>query len=89
MDESYVVLIAREAFITAISVAGPAMLVGMGIGILMAIFQAITSVQEQTLTMIPKIIAVGLTIVFMMPYILRTLGTFTTDVFRAMVDAAL
>lgn len=89
MDESYVVLIAREAFITAISVAGPAMLVGMGIGILMAIFQAITSVQEQTLTMIPKIIAVGLTIVLMMPYILRTLGAFTTDVFRAMVDAAL
>ncbi len=89
MDASYVVILAREAFMTAIWVAGPAMLVGMAIGILMAIFQAVTSVQEQTLTMIPKIIAVGLTIVFMMPHILKTLGSFTSDVFRALVDAAL
>ena len=89
MDENYVVILAKEAFMTAIWVAGPAMIVGMAIGILMAIFQAITSVQEQTLTMIPKIIAVGLTIVFMMPFILQTLGNFASDVFRAMVDAAL
>ncbi|MFT7616427.1 MAG: flagellar biosynthetic protein FliQ [Planctomycetota bacterium] len=89
MDEGYVVNLAREAFLTAIWVAGPAMIVGMLIGILMAIFQAITSVQEQTLTMIPKILAVGMTIVLMMPYILKTLGTFTTDVFRSLVDAAL
>ena len=89
MDENYVVILAKEAFFTAIWVAGPAMIIGMAIGILMAIFQAITSVQEQTLTMIPKIIAVGITIVLMMPYILKTLGTFTTEVFRALVDAAL
>ncbi len=89
MDEGYIVMLAKEAFLTAISVAGPAMIIGMLIGILMAIFQAITNVQEQTLTMIPKIIAVGITIVLMMPYILKTLGTFTADIFHALVDAAL
>ena len=53
------------------------MVVGMFVGILMAVFQAITSVQEQTLTMIPKIMAVGLTLVIMMPFITRTLAAFT------------
>lgn len=87
MDDTYIVTLGREMLITVIVVAAPAMVVGMLVGIVMALFQAITSVQEQTLTMIPKILAVGGTLIVLMPFILSTLGAFTTNIFSAMVDA--
>ncbi len=87
MDEYYVITLGREMLWTVVLVAAPAMVVGMLVGIIMALFQAITSVQEQTLTMIPKIMAVGLTLVLLAPFIMRTLATFTTNVFMALADA--
>ncbi len=88
MDETYVVSLCREVFMTSLWIAGPAMIIGMLVGILMALFQAITSVQEQTLTMIPKIMAVGVTLIIMLPFIMHTLTAFTTSIFMALVDAA-
>lgn len=88
MDEQFVITLGSEMFRMAALIAGPAMLIGMAVGILMAIFQAITSVQEQTLTMIPKIVAVTVTLIVMMPWILETLVAFSTDVFGAIADAA-
>jgi flagellar biosynthetic protein FliQ len=88
MDETYVVSLCREVFMTSLWIAGPAMIIGMLVGILMALFQAITSVQEQTLTMIPKIMAVGITLIIMLPFIMHTLTAFTTSIFKALVDAA-
>ncbi|HGY90371.1 MAG TPA: hypothetical protein ENK43_04265 [Planctomycetes bacterium] len=87
MDEYYVITLGREMLWTVVLVAAPAMVVGMLVGVIMALFQAITSVQEQTLTMIPKIMAVGLTLVLLAPFIMRTLATFTTNVFMALADA--
>ena len=88
MDETYVVSLCREVFMTSLWIAGPAMIIGMLVGILMALFQAITSVQEQTLTMIPKIMAVGVTLIIMLPFIMHTLTAFTISIFKALVDAA-
>ncbi|MCB9834068.1 MAG: flagellar biosynthetic protein FliQ [Planctomycetes bacterium] len=88
MDETYIVNLCREIFMTALWIAGPAMVIGMIVGILMALFQAITSVQEQTLTMIPKIMAVGVTLIVMLPFIMHTLSSFTTSIFNALVDVA-
>ena len=88
MDEHYVITVGHEMFKTAAIVAAPAMIVGMLVGVLMAVFQAITSVQEQSLTMIPKIFAVGLTIALMLPWILKTLTVFSTQLFSALADAA-
>ncbi len=87
MDEYYVITLGREMLWTVVLVAAPAMVVGMLVGVVMALFQAITSVQEQTLTMIPKIMAVGLTLVLLAPFIMRTLATFATNVFLALADA--
>jgi flagellar biosynthesis protein FliQ len=88
MDTNYVVALGGEMFQVAVTIAAPAMLVGMVVGILMALFQAITSVQEQTLTMIPKIMAVGITLVLMLPWIIETMVNFTAQIFSALPDAA-
>lgn len=87
MDENYIMSLGREMMLTVVWVAAPAMIVGMLIGVIMALFQAVTSVQEQTLTMIPKIMAVGLTLALTMPFIMKTLAEFSRSVLLAMLDA--
>lgn len=88
MDENYIMNLSREMMLTVVWVAAPAMFVGMFIGVIMALFQAVTSVQEQTLTMIPKIMAVGLTLVIAMPFIMKTLAEFSRSILQALADAA-
>ena len=88
MDENYIMSLGREMMVTVVWVAAPAMIVGMLIGVIMALFQAVTSVQEQTLTMIPKIMAVGLTLVLTMPFIMKTLAEFSRSILQALVHAA-
>lgn len=59
---------ARDLFLTALTVSGPVLLVGLVVGVLVSLFQALTSVQEQTLSLIPKMFAViGVTLLLMAP----------------------
>ena len=67
MTDQMVVSIARDAVLTILLVAGPALGIGMLVGLLVSIFQATTQIQEQTLTFIPKIIAVLVSIVIFGP----------------------
>lgn len=60
MREDMVVDIMGEAVMTVITVAGPVVLIALTVGLLVSIFQTITSIQEQTLTFVPKILAVFL-----------------------------
>lgn len=87
MDETYIASLCRDMFMTALMLAAPAMVVGMLVGIAMAIVQAVTSVQEQTLSMIPKILAVGATLVLLMPWTLRILMRLSENVFSSLADA--
>ncbi len=60
--------LARDLFGTALTICGPVLLVGLFVGVLVSLFQALTSVQEQTLSMIPKMFAViGMTLLLMAP----------------------
>ena len=68
MTDATVVSLAREAVLTILLVAGPALLIGMLVGLLVSIFQATTQIQEQTLTFIPKIVAVLVSIVIFGPW---------------------
>lgn len=76
MTDLVVVSIAREAVITILLVAGPALGIGMLVGLLVSIFQATTQIQEQTLTFIPKIVAVLVSIVIFGPWMIRRLVDF-------------
>jgi flagellar biosynthetic protein FliQ len=54
-----VIDLARELLMTALLIAGPLLLIGLVIGVAVSLFQALTSVQEQTLSMVPKMLAVA------------------------------
>lgn len=74
--------LAKSTLVTALMICAPALLVGMAVGLLISFFQTVTSLQEQTLTIVPKMLAVLTTIVVLMPWILTTLHEFTTSLFR-------
>ena len=76
MTDLAIVSIARDAVLTILLVAGPALGIGMLVGLLVRIFQGTTQNQEQTLTFIPKIVAVLASIVIFGPWMIRVLVDF-------------
>jgi flagellar biosynthetic protein FliQ len=65
--------VARESIYALLLVASPLMLVGLAVGLVIAIFQALTQVQEVTLTFVPKIIIVFLSMLVLLPFMFATL----------------
>ena len=85
LSEGVVLDIAREAFTVIIITSAPALLVSLVIGLIVSIFQTVTSIQEQTLTFVPKIIAVFVTLMLlggwmldkMVEYMVKLWGNFS------------
>jgi len=71
----------REAIFIALIVCAPALILGLITGLAVSIFQAVTSIQEPTLTFIPKIVVVAFAILFFGPFMLALLTDFTHRVF--------
>jgi flagellar biosynthetic protein FliQ len=82
LTEGVILDIAREAFTTIILTAAPALLVSMVIGLVVSIFQTVTSIQEQTLTFVPKILGVFLTLMLLGGWMLDNMVTFMEDLFN-------
>lgn len=80
MTDELVVDICRRAVQVTLMVSGPMLLAGMIIGLLVSIFQATTQINEQTLTFIPKIVAVFITLLIMTPWMIHTMATFTIGI---------
>ena len=76
--------LAKSTLMTALMICAPALLVGMCVGLMVSLFQTVTSLQEQTLTIVPKMLAVLATIVLLMPWILGTLHDYTTALFSSL-----
>jgi len=68
MNGAEVLDVARDGIWTLLKVAGPMMLVGLVVGVIIALFQALTQIQEMTLVFIPKIIAIFLTLLISLPF---------------------
>lgn len=81
MDDVMVVSIMRHALTTILLVAGPMLGMGLLVGLIISVFQATTQIQEQTLSFIPKIVVIFLTLVICGPWMLRTLVDFTNEIF--------
>ncbi|MCR5655609.1 MAG: flagellar biosynthesis protein FliQ [Lachnospiraceae bacterium] len=79
MSIDVVIEIANRALYLIVLDAAPLLLVSLIIGLIVSIFQTVTSIQEQTLTFVPKIIAVFLTIMLVGGWIMDNLSTFVTD----------
>jgi flagellar biosynthetic protein FliQ len=81
MGQDTVISLATQAMTLAVKVAGPILLAGLVIGLLVSIFQAVTSIQEQSLSFIPKIVGVAAIIVLLGPWMLDQLVTYTQNLF--------
>ena len=81
MTEELLVEILKEAFFTTFIVLLPILGVALVVGIIISIFQAATSIQEMTLTFVPKIIFTALTIVLLLPWIIDRLVPFAIKYF--------
>lgn len=81
MSGDLVIQLAQESLMTVILVSAPMLLLGLSVGLLVSIFQATTSIQEQTLAFIPKIIAVFIAILIFGPWMLSLMTEYFTSVF--------
>ena len=81
MAQETVIYLAREALSVALLVAAPMLGLGMLVGIAVSILQAITQIQEQTLTFVPKIIAVMIAIIIFGPLMLTIITEFTQNLY--------
>ena len=82
MTEQFVIKFLTDAIYTTMLIAGPILLVTLAMGLMVGIFQAVTSINEMTLTFIPKILAVVTILLFLLPWMLRLLINYTIQVFN-------
>lgn len=79
MDINYVIQMANQALYLIIKVSAPVLLVSLVVGLIISIFQTVTSIQEQTLTFVPKIIAVFLCLMLLGSWMLDSITGFMTE----------
>lgn len=82
MEEALVLDLFRDAMFTIFLISGPMLIVAMVVGLIIAVFQATTQIQEQTLAFVPKIVAIFLTILVLGPWFIQTLVDYTLTVFE-------
>ncbi len=81
MNAEMVVEIGREALLLTLMVSGPMLLFGLIVGLAISVFQAVTQIQEMTLTFIPKILSVALALLLFLPWMINKLTDFTHHMF--------
>ncbi|HMB19599.1 MAG: flagellar biosynthesis protein FliQ [Spirochaetota bacterium] len=81
MTDITVIKIMREALMVAMVVSAPILGIGMLVGLIVSIFQTTTSIQEQTLTFVPKILAIFAALIFFASWMMHTLINYTKGVF--------
>jgi flagellar biosynthetic protein FliQ len=82
VDETTLIDLARATLTTALLLVAPALLVGLVVGLAVSLFQTITSLQEQTLAIVPKILAVGATLLLLLPWTLSVLREFARALYQ-------
>jgi flagellar biosynthetic protein FliQ len=78
----------QSALTLALTVSAPLLGVALAVGLVVSLFQAMTSIQEMTLSSIPKMLAVAAVLIFFAPWMLEMMTDFSTEVFRAVADVS-
>lgn len=86
MTPEFVIDIARKAIQTTLLISAPMLLSGLIIGLLVSIFQAATQINEQTMTFIPKLMVVFLSLLIFAPWIMHTMTAFTLGIFESLAS---
>lgn len=82
MNDAMVVQLLREGLMITLIVSAPLLGVGMIVGLIVSIFQTTTSIQEQTLTFVPKIVAIFVALIFFASWMIRMLSDYTIHMFQ-------
>jgi flagellar biosynthetic protein FliQ len=81
MTPEFVTAIGKETIEVILLVSAPVLIAGMVIGLLISVFQAVTQIQEMTLTFVPKIIVVFLVLLALAPWMMEIMLKYTSDIF--------
>ncbi len=84
MNPEYAVDLLKNTMLQAATLAAPILLTAMGIGLLVSLFQAVTSIHEQTLSFVPKVIGILALLIFMLPWMTRSMMEFTVAMIERM-----
>ncbi len=88
MSQSEVISIATDLLLTVVILSLPAVLTSLGVGLVISILQTLTSIQEQTMTFAPRIMAVALVMILTMPWTLQTASAFTIRMVTRIAETA-
>lgn len=85
MDAFQAAEFAKAAMVLALTLAGPMLLTSLVVGVAVGLFQALTQVQESTLTFVPKIVAIGAVLLLSLPMMGQALSTFMARIADAII----
>jgi flagellar biosynthesis protein FliQ len=86
MNANDAIELGRETILVAIKLGAPAMLLALAVGLAVAFFQALTQIQEMTLTFVPKMLAILLSLMLFLPFMLATLTSFTQSLMGRIIS---
>ncbi|MBL8005710.1 MAG: flagellar biosynthesis protein FliQ [Candidatus Kapabacteria bacterium] len=84
MTDELVIQLVRDAFYQVLLISGPLLLLSLVIGLVISIFQAATSISEQTLTYVPKLLAVFVVTILFLPFMLNSMKSYVINLFKIM-----
>jgi flagellar biosynthetic protein FliQ len=87
MDSSFVLYLGRHTLETALLLAAPILITCMVVGIMVTLLQAVTSIRDMTLTIVPKLLAVGAVTLLFSSWILQVVLRFTAEIFAQIQSA--
>ncbi len=88
MTEQFIIHLARETFFTALLISAPILLASAIVGLIISIFQSATSINEMTLTFVPKLIVIAIITVIALPWIIDVLVSFAKGLFMQIPNIA-
>jgi flagellar biosynthetic protein FliQ len=84
MTEDIVLSLGRDAIWTTVALAAPLLIASLVVGLIVSIFQAVTQINEATLTFIPKMIAIAVVLVVLAPWMTQMMTSYTTELFTSL-----
>ena len=89
MTQTDVIEVGREALITLLIVGSPVMLIALAVGLVISLVQALTQMQEMTLSFVPKILLIFVSLILLIPFMITSMLTFGERLFDRMVSLGL
>ncbi|HMO13590.1 MAG TPA: flagellar biosynthesis protein FliQ [Pirellulaceae bacterium] len=89
METADAIIIGRDLMMVALLLSAPVVIVSLLVGVTISIMQTVTSIQEQTLTFAPRIVAVVAIVIFLTPWYLSTLKNFTMRMFEKVAETGM